>query len=61
MIHKRPRKVEVKGKVRSGEYPTEEAALKTAGELQAKSDRKFLVQHSMVHRDKWVIVECVSE
>jgi hypothetical protein len=55
---KKRRNREIQGKARPEQYPSEADALGVARELQEKSDRKFIVQHSMVHRDKWVIVEC---
>ena len=57
--HKKPRNREVHpGKTRSEQYSSKEAALEMVKELEAKSNCKFIVQHSMVHRDKYVIVEC---
>jgi len=56
--HKKPRNKEVpQGKMRSEQYSSKEEALEMARELEAKSDHKFIVQRSFIHRDKWVIIE----
>ena len=57
MSHKKRGKRVVQGKTRPEQYDSEEGALEVARELQKKSSYKFVVQHSMVHKGKWVIIE----
>lgn len=54
----RKRKRIMQGKIRQEQYDSEEDALQVVEELQKKSSYKFVVQHSIMHKSKWVIVEC---
>jgi hypothetical protein len=55
---KKHRNREIQGKARPEQYSSEGEALEMARKLEERSNRKFIVQHSMVHRNKWVIIEC---
>jgi hypothetical protein len=57
MSYKKRKKRVMHGKTRPEQYDSEEDALEVVKELQKKSSYKFIVQHSVVHRDKWVIIE----
>jgi hypothetical protein len=58
MGRKKPRKGKIQGKARPEQYSDESEALEKVRELQGVSNRKFIVQKSLVHRNKWVIIEC---
>ena len=48
----------VTGKTMPKTYESQQEALQDAERFQSDTGNKFLVQHSIAHRGKWVIVEC---
>jgi len=58
LSYKKRRNREIQGKTRPEQYSSEGEALATARGLEERGNRKFIVQRSMVRRNKWVIIEC---